>query len=118
MAFPSNFLALPVFSKFVVDIGWPKDEVHHLFRSADMYGRGGISFREFLYFLAAIEPGTSHGGGPAELRCRYIFKYLDTDKNNLLKRDEMRNFVVLVRKARKQPLDPPKVEKELNECYQ
>ncbi|XP_068914444.1 uncharacterized protein [Tenebrio molitor] len=118
MAFPSNFLALPVFSKFVVDIGWSKDEVHHLFRSADMYGRGGISFREFLYFLAAIEPGTSHGGGPAELRCRYIFKYLDTDKNNLLKRDEMRNFVVLVRKARKQPLDPPKVEKELNECYQ
>ncbi|KYB28233.1 uncharacterized protein LOC103312510 [Tribolium castaneum] len=118
MSYPAIYLTFTNFAKFVVDLGWTKEEATHLYRSADIYGRGGISFREFLYFLSATEPGTSHGGGPAELRCRYIFRYLDTDKNNLLKRDEMKNLVILVRKSRKMSLDPTQVEKELVECYQ
>ncbi|RZC40793.1 uncharacterized protein BDFB_004392 [Asbolus verrucosus] len=117
MTFPAIFVGMQVFSKFLLDVGWTKEEIPQLFRSADINNRGGISFREFLYFLAAVEPGTTHGGGPAELRCRYIFRYLDVDKNNLLKRDEMRNFVFLVRKARKQLPDPVKMEKELADCY-
>ncbi|XP_044272221.1 uncharacterized protein LOC123016057 isoform X2 [Tribolium madens] len=118
MSYPAVYLTLSNFVKFVVDLGWTKDEALHLYRSADLYGRGGISFREFLYFLSATEPGTSHGGGPAELRCRYIFRYLDTDKNNLLKKDEMKNLVILVRKSRKLNMDPMQIEKELAECYQ
>lgn len=118
MSFPAVFLTLGNFSKFVMTLGWMKEETPHLYRSADMFGRGGISFREFLYFLSATEPGTTHGGGPAELRCRYIFRYLDTDKNNLLKRDELKNLIVLVRKSKKLNLDANQVDKELNECYQ
>lgn len=118
MAYPCLFLNLQHFTKFLREIGWNYEEIPHLFRSADLYNRGGISFREFLYFLGATEPGTSHGGGPAELRCRYIFRYLDSDRNNLLKRDEMKNFMVLLRKSRKQSLDSVEIEKDLKDCYQ
>ncbi|KAJ3663204.1 hypothetical protein Zmor_007508 [Zophobas morio] len=117
MTFPAMYLTLQTFSKFMIELGWPKEDTRHLFRSADMYGRGGICFRELLYFLAATEPGTNHGGTHAEVRCRYIFKYLDVQENSVLKRDEMKNFVTMLMKSRKQALDPVNIEKEVKECY-
>lgn len=46
-----------------------------LSRAADVTDRNGLSYREFLFILAAIDPYTAHGGGPAEIRCRYMFRY-------------------------------------------
>lgn len=108
---------LPSFSRYVTASGWPTDEAQSLFRSADIYQRNAISFREFIYFLAAVEPGAATGGPTAELRCRYIFRYLDMDKNNLLKRDELKQYVMIVRRCRRQSLDNPKVDKELTDLY-
>jgi hypothetical protein len=44
-------------------------------RTFDVDSKGGITFRDFLSGIAVIEPGTQHGGPPAEVRCRYIFRY-------------------------------------------
>lgn len=46
------------------------------FSAADLSNRCGLSFRELLYLLAASDPNTSHGGAAAEVRCRYMFRYL------------------------------------------
>lgn len=40
--------------------------------------------------LAAMEPNTQHGGTPAELRCRYIFRYYDVDQDGLLRYQEFK----------------------------
>jgi len=50
------------------------DRLYTFARCADSGNRSGLSFRELLYFLAAVDPGTGHGGTAAELRCRYMFK--------------------------------------------
>jgi hypothetical protein len=40
--------------------------------------------------LAALEPTTQHGSGPAEQRCRYIFRFYDTTSSNQLNFDEFK----------------------------
>lgn len=49
-------------------------------RAADIGGRNGLSFLEVLLWVAALEPHTKHAGAIAELRCRYIFRYLPIQK--------------------------------------
>ncbi|CAG9824621.1 unnamed protein product [Phaedon cochleariae] len=117
MIFPASYMSLRVFSKFVVELGWPKESAAYLFNSADVSNRRGVSFREFLYFLATVDPNTSHGGGAAEIRCRYMFKFYDRDSDNLLKADEFKNVICDLRKAKKLPTDAPSVAKEAAETY-
>ena len=45
------------------------------FRAFDLHKKGLLGFREVLLGLAAMEPDTQHGGTPAEMRCRYIYRY-------------------------------------------
>lgn len=46
----------------------------NVFRTFDMQSKEGLSYRDFLCGIAATEPVIQHGGPPAEIRCRYIFK--------------------------------------------
>ncbi|XP_030745239.1 uncharacterized protein LOC115874277 isoform X2 [Sitophilus oryzae] len=116
--YPACYMNLKSFSKFMTDdLGWPKPQMIFLFRSADINNRYGLSFRELLYFLAAIDPNTGHGGTAAELRCRYMFKYYDRDKDNVLKVEEFKNLILDLRKSKKLAVDPQSVTKETQDTY-
>ena len=45
---------------------------------------------DILHGLAAMDPRTTHGGIPAELRCRYIFKYYNASETGYLNLDELK----------------------------
>ncbi|KAJ8959024.1 hypothetical protein NQ318_022278 [Aromia moschata] len=72
--FPASYMGFKDFSKFVLELGWTKENVSYLFKAADLTNRNGLSFREFLFLLAAADPNTVHGGAAAEIRCKYMFK--------------------------------------------
>ncbi|XP_074040904.1 uncharacterized protein isoform X6 [Leptinotarsa decemlineata] len=117
MVYPASYMSQRVFAKFVVELGWPKEHTGYLFNAADLNMRNGISFREFLYFLACIDPNTAHGGAAAEIRCRYMFRYYDRDRDDFLKFDEMKNIVLDLRKSKKISTDAAGVAKETAETY-
>jgi len=54
---------------------------HFTYRAFDVHKRKYLSSKDVLLGLAAMEPTTQHGGMPAEMRCRYIFRSW-TDKNH------------------------------------
>ncbi|XP_060522120.1 uncharacterized protein LOC132699434 isoform X2 [Cylas formicarius] len=111
--YPSLFMSLRAFTKFIMHLGWSKEQAPFLFRSADLNNRYGLSFRDFLYFLAAIDPNTSHGGAAAELRCRFY----DRDVDGLLKYDELKNLLTDLRQSKNQPLDLQSIAKDMQDTY-
>ncbi|XP_076250134.1 uncharacterized protein LOC143189981 [Rhynchophorus ferrugineus] len=118
LCYPATYMNQRNFAKLLVDgLGWQRPQLPSLFRSADLNNRNGLSFRELLYFLAAVDPNTGHGGMAAELRCRYMFKYYDKDRDNALNIDEVKNMILDLRKSKKLPIDPQNVNKEAQETY-
>lgn len=55
-----------------------------------MHKRYLLSFRDVLLGLAAMEPATQHGGTPAEMRCRYIFRFYDSNNDGMLEFNEFK----------------------------
>ena len=47
-------------------------------------------FKDVVLGLAAMEPHTQHGGTPAELRCRYIFRFYDSNADGQLTFEDFR----------------------------
>lgn len=117
MCFPTIYMCLHVFSRLVTSLGWPKEEACYLFKAADVVDRGGLSYRELLYILAAVEPTTSHGGIPAELRCRYMFKFFDHDNDGCLNFVEFKLLIGAIRKSKKQPVDVSSVNKDADSAF-
>ncbi|KAH1016710.1 hypothetical protein HUJ04_007887 [Dendroctonus ponderosae] len=121
LCFPATYMNLRAFSKFISEVGWPKPLAPYLFRAslrcADLANRYGLSFRELLYFLASVDPNTGHGGTAAELRCRYMFKYYDRDRDNVWKSEEFKHLILDLRKSKKLPIDATNVVKETQETY-
>lgn len=60
------------------------------FRAFDVHKRKYLSCKDVLLGLAAMEPSTQHGGMPAEMRCRYIFRYYDRNMDGHLQFDEFK----------------------------
>ncbi|KAJ8985300.1 hypothetical protein NQ317_007087 [Molorchus minor] len=87
------------------------------FRAGDQNNRYGLSFREFIYFLATVDPNTVHGGAAAEIRCKYMFRYYDKDKDNVLKSEELKQLMVDLRRVKKQPVDANNIAKDLADVY-
>ncbi|XP_018322209.1 uncharacterized protein LOC108734935 isoform X3 [Agrilus planipennis] len=110
--FPALYMCQRIFTKLMSELGWPADEITFLFRAADTNGRSALSFRDFLYILAAIEPGTIHGGGAAEIRCKFIFRYYDRDRDNVLSPTEFKLIISASRKLKRLPIDAASVKQE------
>ncbi|KAK9883558.1 hypothetical protein WA026_001735 [Henosepilachna vigintioctopunctata] len=87
-------------------------------RTADIFGRYGISFREFLYIIAAVEPTNNIASGTAgELRIKLLFKFYDKDNDGVLNADEFRLLLQAKRRSLKQSTDPSAVQIEFSESY-
>ena len=80
------------------------------------YCIGYISYPEFLSGLAACEPTTPHGDICGEVRCRYIFRYYDKNRDNKLHFEEFMPMVKDIRAFRGASLEQNDVQKEAEAC--
>jgi diadenosine tetraphosphatase ApaH/serine/threonine PP2A family protein phosphatase/Ca2+-binding EF-hand superfamily protein len=93
--------------------GLNTDVCSHIFRSFDAHQRQALTFRDYLLGLAAMEPCTQHGGAPAELRCRYIFRYYNQMNDGQLHPSEFRNMVEDIRRLKQLPLDAELIDEDV-----
>ncbi|XP_045541651.1 uncharacterized protein LOC106719231 [Papilio machaon] len=115
--FPALYMSQHVFSQLMLDIGWHRTVCNNLFRAADVSNRGGLSFQELVLWSAATEPVTQHSGLPAEIRCRYIFRYYDGDRDQKLQQVEVKELVAAARATRQLSTDALSVVRDVDLCY-
>ena len=62
----------------------------YFFRSFDKQGKGNLCFTDVACGLAAMDPGTPHGGTAGEIRTIYIGRYYNKSGNGVLSYKEFR----------------------------
>ncbi|KAK3084884.1 hypothetical protein FSP39_020780 [Pinctada imbricata] len=102
---PSTHMNKALFSKYLESKGAKQDMMDGLFRSFDVHKRKMLQFKDMLVGLAALEPTTQHGGMPAEMRCRYIFRYYDQNTDGFLQFEEFKSMVKDIRQIKGLPVD-------------
>lgn len=60
------------------------------YRAFDTSGSGHLSHKDAIIGLAAMNISTQHGGPPAEIRCRYIFRFYDSNSDGSLEMCEFK----------------------------
>ncbi|PIK39736.1 Serine/threonine-protein phosphatase BSU1 [Apostichopus japonicus] len=88
--YPCTVMNETNFTLYMKNQDIPESLCHAHFRAFDVRRKRYLDFGDFLYGLAAMQPCTPHGALPAELRCRYIFRYYDSDQDDMLNFDEFR----------------------------
>ncbi|CAG4943539.1 unnamed protein product [Colias eurytheme] len=116
LVYPALYMSPYIFTQFMQDLGWQKSQCSNLFRAADISGRGGLSFLDLMLWSAALEPFTQHNGSPAELRCRYIFRYFDSNRDQKLEYQEFKELMSAARAARELPVDSLSVARDTDVC--
>ncbi|XP_041377251.1 uncharacterized protein LOC121389658 isoform X2 [Gigantopelta aegis] len=111
MCFPSTLMNKHVFSTYMAAKGFQGSN-EALYRSFDVHKRRLLTFSDVLLGLAAMEPCTQHGGVPAESRCRYIFRYYDTNGTGFLQFEEFKQLVTDVRKLKGLAVDDASVTED------
>jgi hypothetical protein len=72
----------------------------------------GLTYKQFLLGVCAMDPAVPHGGAWGRERCKYIFIVYDLDDDNGLSFIEFTNMVRHIRRARGDSTRPEDVEKE------
>ncbi|XP_052072975.1 uncharacterized protein LOC127711057 isoform X2 [Mytilus californianus] len=110
---PSLYMSYEVFEKYMQFKGLKVDDnMADFFRAFDLHKRKFLTFKEVLLGLAALEPSTQHGGMPAEMRCRYIFRFYDKNSDGHLQYDEFRHMVKDIRSFKNLSLDDESVDED------
>lgn len=109
---PSQFMNKVVFSKYMELKAAKMDNIDHLFRAFDVHKRKYLSNKDVLLGLAAMEPSTQHGGMPAEMRCRYIFRFYDRNSDGQLQFDEFKRLVLDIRQSKSLSTDDEAAEED------
>ncbi|XP_076452575.1 uncharacterized protein LOC143288159 [Babylonia areolata] len=103
---PSHYMNLATFTSYITTLkGARPQTVDGFFRAFDVHRRHVLTFREVLLGLATLEPCTQHGGMPAEMRCRYMFRYYDVNSDGFLQFEEFKNMVRDIREHKGLPND-------------
>lgn len=110
--FPYPKLKKPAYVQFLIEWGWPKEHMNALFRSADAHGCSALSFRDFVVAVAATAPSTQHGGPCGEARCRYIFRFYDSNSDGVLEFPEFISMVGDIHRLKNLSVVPEDVEKD------
>ncbi|KAL4223534.1 hypothetical protein ACF0H5_017005 [Mactra antiquata] len=109
---PSQFMNKTVFTKYMDLKGAKIENIDHFFRAFDVHKRKYLSCKDVLLGLAAMEPSTQHGGMPAEMRCRYIFRYYDRNLDGNLQFEEFKQLVSDIRSSKSLSIEPSAVEED------
>ncbi|XP_061163616.1 uncharacterized protein LOC133172682 [Saccostrea echinata] len=109
---PCSMMNKTVFKEYIVHKGAKEEQVDALFRSFDMHKKRILQFKDVLVGLAALEPSTQHGGMPAEMRCRYIFRFYDHNVDGFLQFEEFKCMVRDIRKIKGLSLDEEAVNED------
>ncbi|CAF0842718.1 unnamed protein product [Didymodactylos carnosus] len=92
--FPSEYMSYQTFGEAMDNkiLAPDKHKLQHYFRAFDSQQKSYLTYSEYLLGLAALDPNTSHGGAPAEQRCRYIFRFYNTTNSGSISIDEFREL--------------------------
>jgi hypothetical protein len=71
-----------------------------------------LSFRDFVVAVAATAPSTQHGGPCGEARCRYIFRFYDSNSDGVLEFPEFISMVGDIHRLKNLSVVPEDVEKD------
>lgn len=63
-----------------------------------------------------MNPLTPHGGIPAELRCRFMFRYYDSNNDKVLSLEDFKRLLRDLRASRGLPVDEKAVESECQDA--
>ncbi|XP_071480798.1 uncharacterized protein [Diadema antillarum] len=113
---PCTTMSLSIFSQYMCENGLPPASCPNLFRAFDIKKQGYLQAVDFINGLAAMQPSAPHGGLPAELRCRYIFRYYDQDRDGKLEFAEFKQLVSDIRQLKGQSTDPETIQIEAEAC--
>ncbi|KAK7083894.1 hypothetical protein SK128_026880 [Halocaridina rubra] len=91
-SYPHSTVKLSNIKSLFTDLGFKNREAH-LFRAIDRQRSGELSYKEFILGLAALDPLTSHGNKPAQIRCRYIFRFYNLEADDYMKPSEVKELV-------------------------
>ena len=87
----SKLLPEKAFTKILLGLGVLMEQCSSCYRAFNVANNPeGINYFEFLQGLAAMDPTTKHGGKAGAIRCQYIFRFYDADKDGKLSRKEVR----------------------------
>lgn len=70
--------------------------IFSIFRAFDVNGVGHLSHKHIITGLAAMNICTQHGGPPGEVRCRYIFRFYDSNDDGVLEMCEFRYLLLII----------------------
>ncbi|XP_005096992.1 uncharacterized protein LOC101848881 isoform X2 [Aplysia californica] len=103
---PSQNMNLTTFTSYMTELkGARRETIPALFRAFDPHKKHILSYKDVLLGLAALEPCTQHGGLPAEMRCRYMFRYYDVNGDGFLQFEEFKALVKDIRDHKGLPND-------------
>ncbi|XP_055327450.1 uncharacterized protein LOC129580802 [Paramacrobiotus metropolitanus] len=103
--FPSDLMNLNTFKRametgFQLGIYTNYEDLYRAFgeftKDADSY----LTYEAFLAGICAMNPTTPHGGVPAELRCRFMFRYYDKNSDRILSAEEFKSLLRDLRQSR------------------
>ncbi|XP_013419289.1 uncharacterized protein LOC106179994 isoform X2 [Lingula anatina] len=109
---PSLMMNETVFKKYLLSKGAKEEDLTDYFRAFDVHHRKMLTFKEVLLGLASLDPVTQHGGTPAEMRCRYMFRFYDKNGDGYLQFDEFKKIVLDIRYSKGQTMSEKEVENE------
>ncbi|CAF2583062.1 unnamed protein product [Rotaria sp. Silwood2] len=92
--FPSEYMSLKSFTEAMDNklSTTEKTKIQAYFRAFDSQKNSYLTYLDYLVGLAAMDPNTSHGGAPAELRCRYIFRFYSVKNSGCMSIEEFRDL--------------------------
>ncbi|CAF0754187.1 unnamed protein product [Rotaria sordida] len=92
--FPSEYMSLKSFTEAMDNklSTIEKTKIQAYFRAFDAQKTSYLTYLDYLLGLAAMDPNTSHGGAPAELRCRYIFRFYNVKNSGSMSIEEFRDL--------------------------
>ncbi|CAF1531624.1 unnamed protein product, partial [Adineta steineri] len=90
--FPSEYMSYQAFTEAMDNklSTVEKTKMQAYFRAFDAQQKSYLTYSDYLLGLAAMDPSTSHGGAPAEQRCRYIFRFYNIKNNGNMSVEEFR----------------------------
>ncbi|CAF3444995.1 unnamed protein product [Rotaria socialis] len=92
--FPSEYMSFQAFVEGMdnkLSTG-EKIKIQAYFRAFDAQQKSYLTYSDYLLGLAAMDPSTSHGGAPAEQRCRYIFRFYNLKNTGSMTLEEFREL--------------------------